>query len=62
MAGLVQLKATGPQDKFFTDDPEFTFFIENFKKHENFSRFNAELDFDEEPEFDKTVSCTIPQN
>ena len=31
MAGLVQLKATGPQDKFFTDDPEFTFFIENFK-------------------------------
>lgn len=62
MAGLVQLKATGPQDKFFTDDPEFTFFIENFKKHENFSRFNAELDFDEEPEFDKKVSCTIPQN
>ena len=33
MAGRVQLETSGPQDAFFTDDPEYTYFIKNFQKH-----------------------------
>lgn len=62
MAGLVQLKTSGPQDRFFTDDPEFTYFVKNFKKHENFSRFYKDLDFEGNVEFGEELRCTIPQN
>ena len=62
MAGRVQLEAVGPQDKLFTDDPEYTYFIKNFKKHGNYSKFYTDLDFDGRIEFGEEVRCTIPQN
>jgi len=62
MAGRVQLGATGPQDRLFTDDPEYTYFIKNFKKHGNFSRFYTDLDLEGRVEFDEEIRCTIPQN
>ena len=62
MAGRVQLGTTGPQDSLFTDDPEYTYFIKNFKKHGNFSRFYTDLDFEGRVEFDEEIRCTIPQN
>lgn len=62
MAGRVQLGATGPQDRSFTDDPEYTYFIKNFKKHGNFSRFYTDLDLEGRVEFDEEIRCTIPQN
>ena len=62
MAGRVQLAVRGAQDVFFTDDPQYTYFIKNFKKHTNFARFTMEHDVTGEIEFGQTLRCTIPQN
>ena len=62
MAGRVQLETSGPQDIFFTDDPEYTYFVKNFQKHANFASFTRDLDVDGEIEFDNTIRCTIPQD
>jgi len=62
MAGRVQLEAVGPQDRLFTDDPEYTHFIKNFKKHGNYAKFYTDLEFDGRIEFDEEVRCTIPQD
>ena len=62
MAGRVQLETSGPQDAFFTDDPEYTYFVKNFQKHTNFAPFFVDLDVDGEIEFGNTIRCTIPQN
>ena len=62
MAGRVQLEKSGPQDAFFTDDPEYTYFIKNFQKHTNFAPFFVDLDIEGEVEFGNTIRCTIPQN
>jgi len=62
MAGRVQLETSGPQDAFFTDNPEYTYFIKNFQKHTNFAPFFVDLDVEGEVEFGNTIRCTIPQN
>ena len=62
MAGRVQLETSGPQDAFFTDDPEYTYFIKNFQKHSNFAPFFVDLDVEGEVEFGNTIRCTIPQD
>ena len=62
MAGRVQLEISGPQDAFFTDDPEYTYFVKNFQKHTNFAPFFKDLDVEGEIEFGNTIRCTIPQD
>ena len=62
MAGRVQLQTSGPQDAFFTDDPEYTYFIKNFQKHTNFAPFFIDLDVEGDVEFGNIIKCTIPQN
>ena len=62
MAGRVQLQTSGPQDAFFTNNPEYTYFIKNFQKHTNFGPFFVDLDVRGEIEFGNTLRCTIPQN
>mgnify|MGYP001103488452 FL=1 len=62
MAGRVQLQTMGPQDRLFTDDPEYTYFIKNFKKHGNYARFYDDLDFTGRVEFGEEIRCVIPQN
>ena len=62
MAGRVQLQTVGPQDRLFTDDPEYTYFIKNFKKHGNYARFYDDLDFMGRMEFGEEIRCVIPQN
>ena len=62
MAGRVQLQTSGPQDVFFTKDPEYTYFIKNFQKHTNFAPFFVDLDAEGEIGFGNTIRCTIPQN
>lgn len=62
MAGRVQLATRGTQDVFFTDNPEYTYFIKNFKKHTNFARFTVNHDVTGEKEFGKTLRCTIPHD
>src|SRR5210317_102672 len=62
MAGRVQLETSGPQDAFFTDNPEYTYFIKNFQKHTNFAPFFVDIDVDGEIEFGNTIRYTIPQD
>ena len=62
MAGRVQLQTSGPQDAFFKDDPEYTYFIKNFQKHTNFAPFFIDLDVEGDVEFGNIIKCTIPQN
>ena len=62
MAGELQLTSSGPQEKFFTLDPDYSHFIETFKRHSNFSNQYADLDPENEANFGKKVRFKIPQN
>lgn len=62
MAGRVQLETSGPQDRYFTVDPEYTHFLQSFKKHSNYSNEYVYLKPSNEADFGKTVKFTIPQN
>ncbi len=62
MAGELQLMSSGPQEKFFTLDPDYSHFLESFKKHTNFSNEYVDLDPENEADFGSTVKCKIPQN
>lgn len=62
MAGRVQLLSSGPQDIFFTDNPDYTHFLEGFKKHTNFSSQYVDIKSDNSGDFGKTTRFTVPQN
>jgi hypothetical protein len=62
MAGRVQLATRGTQDVFFTDNPEYTYFIKNFKRHTHFAKYSTDHDVTGEIEFGSTLRCKIPQN
>jgi hypothetical protein len=62
MAGRIQLATRGTQDVFFTDNPEYTYFIKNFQKHTNFAAYTVDYDVVGEIEFGSTLECTIPHN
>lgn len=63
MAGQIQLLTSGPQEKFFTLDPDYSHFVESFKKHSNFSSeyFDIHPENDD-ADFGKIVRFKIPQN
>ena len=60
MAGRVQLATTGTQDVFFTENPEYTHFIKQFRKHTNFAMYDVKHDVRGEIGYGNTVKCTIP--
>lgn len=63
MAGQVQLSASGPQERFFTVDPDYSYFVETLKKHSNFSTEFVDIDPENnEADFGKTIRFKIPQN
>ena len=63
MAGQVQLLASGPQERFFTLDPDYSYFVESFKKHSNFSTEFVDIDPENnQADFGKKVRFKIPQN
>jgi hypothetical protein len=62
MAGRIQLATTGPQDQFFTMNPEYTHFKENFRKHSNFSTEFVDVEASQAVDFGKTFRFTIPNN
>ena len=62
MAGELQLASSGPQEKFFTFDPDYSYFLESFKKHTNFSNQYFDLDPENEADFGSIVKFRIPQN
>jgi len=62
MAGRLQIETVGKQDKFLTDDPEFSFFNQVHKKHTHFSRQNIRIESPKPLEFDQILRYRIPQN
>lgn len=62
MAGQIQLAASGPQDQFFTLNPDYSYFVESFKKHSNFSTQYVDMDPENEPNFGGKVRFKIPQD
>jgi len=62
MAGVVQLLASGAQDRFFTIDPDYTYFLQSFKKHSNFAREYVDIDSETVPDFGGKARFKIAQN
>jgi hypothetical protein len=62
MAGRLQLETRGPQDKFFTIDPDYSYFTSRFSKHTNFARSFTKVEFDGAAEFGTIMRCRIPAN
>lgn len=62
MAGRLQLAATGIQDQYFTDNPQYTYFIKNFRKATHFSRQNVKIESLDEVAFGEKIRFKIPQN
>jgi len=62
MAGRVQLLASGPQDRFFTIDPDYTYFLQSFRKHSNFAREYVNIDPENAADFGGKVTFKVAQN
>ena len=62
MAGRVQLLASGPQDRFFTINPDYTYFLQSFKKHTNFAREYVDIDSENVVDFGGKARFRLPQN
>ena len=62
MAGRLQLESIGKQDKFFTDDPEFSFFSQIHKKHTHFSKHNVKLEGNKPVDFGEIIKFSIFQD
>jgi len=62
MAGRVQLLAVGTQDRFFTADPDYTYFLQSFKKHSNFAREYVDIDSETVVDFGGVARFKIAQN
>jgi len=60
MAGRLRLAATGVQDEWLTGEPQFSYFLMNFKKHTKFSFDYVESQFDGNVDFDQLLECRIP--
>ena len=62
MAGRIRLAVTGIQDEWLTGEPEFSYFVANYKRHTRFSTEAVEMPFDGKCDFSSSVECRIPQN
>ena len=61
MAGRLNLAITGVQDQWLTGEPEFSYFLMNFKRHTKFSIEAIETPFDGDIDYDASVECRIPK-
>lgn len=62
MAGRVQLLASGPQDRFFTINPDYTYFLQSFKKHTNFAREYVDIESENVVDFGGKARFRLAQN
>jgi hypothetical protein len=62
MSGRLRLAATGVQDRWLTGDPQFSYFLMNFKRHTKFAIDYVESQFDGDVDFGKTVICRVPND
>lgn len=62
MAGRIQLLQSGPQDVFFTTNPDHSYFVERFAKHSAFAREYIDIDPENSVDFGSKVKFVIPQD
>jgi hypothetical protein len=63
MSGRLRLAATGVQDQWLTGDPQFSYFLMNFRRHTKFAIDYVESQFDGvELDFGKTLHYHIPND
>jgi hypothetical protein len=62
MAGRVQLLTSGPQDRFFTINPDYTYFLQSFRKHTNFAKEYVNIDPETTADFGSKVRFRVSQN
>jgi hypothetical protein len=63
MSGRLRLAATGVQDQWLTGDPQFSYFLMNFRRHTKFAIDYVETQFDGvDLDFGKTLHYHIPND
>ena len=62
MAGRVRLAITGIQDRWLTGEPQFSYFVMNYRRHTRFAIESKESGFDGQTSFGQTITCRIPNN
>lgn len=62
MAGRVRLAVTGIQDRWLSGEPQFSYFVMNYKRHTRFATEAIETPFDGHVALGHTVTCRIPNN
>ena len=62
MAGRVRLAVTGIQDQWLTGEPQFSYFIMNYRRHTRFATEAVESPFDGRVGFGETLTCRIPND
>src|SRR6056300_209170 len=62
MAGRLRLAATGVQDQWLTGEPQFSYFLMNFKRHSKFAFDFVESQFNGDIDFGNTLTCKIPND
>jgi hypothetical protein len=62
MAGRVILAATGIQDQWLTGEPQFSYFVMNYKKHTRFATEAVEIPFSGEKKLGGYAEVRIPNN
>jgi hypothetical protein len=60
--GLLQLVATGRQDKYLSGNPQTTFFKQVYRRYTNFSIETQRIPFDTAVNFNKLITTTIPRS
>jgi hypothetical protein len=63
MSGRLRLAATGVQDQWLTGDPQFSYFLMNFRRHTKFAIDYVETQFEgSDLDFGKTLHYRIPND
>jgi hypothetical protein len=62
MSGRLRLATTGVQDQWLTGDPQFSYFLMNFKRHTKFAIDYFENQFDGTMDFGQIVTCRVPSD
>ena len=62
MAGRARLVVTGIQDQWLTGEPQFSYFVMQYRRHSRFAIEAVERPFDGQVGFGQTVTCRIPDN
>jgi hypothetical protein len=63
MSGRLRLATTGVQDQWLTGDPQFSYFLMNFRRHTKFAIDYVETQFDgTDLDFGKTLHYRIPND